>query len=359
MDNLLISGGAGMIGSNLLNHLNNLGKTNITVLDCFDGERGNLKWKNLVGKKFNDVIDLKDFDKFLLHDLRQFDTVIHLGALNDTSNKNFMEFYNKNYLFSKKLFENISTKCKFIYASSCSTYGTSLTFDDDVEKLNSLKPTNAYGYSKHLFDLYLYNKGVFKDVGYKSIRRVEDQRIVGLKLSNVFGENEYHKQHYSSYFYRLFVEIEKSIKEKRQPTIKLFKREDEAMPVMKRDFIYVDDVCKIICNILEKGIKKNNIYNVGTNNAITWEECITTIIDTYNNEIAQTSLPFKNLINVDNINYVEIPEHLREGYQYFTKANINKLRTDYPLFDYDELFDSAKNGLENYVKNYFNGKKYV
>ncbi len=289
---ILVTGGAGFIGSALIWALNERGYDNILVSDCLESDE---KWKNLVPLKF---IDYFESDRLLekLGSLAEVKTVFHLGACSATTERNCRYLIENNYEYTKLLAcWALKNKAKFVYASSAATYGDgSKGMDDKEPNLHKLRPLNMYGYSKQLFDLYAQRQGWLN-------------RIVGLKYFNVFGPNEDHKGDMRSVVNKAFGQIQETGK------VKLFKsyhpnyKDGEQM----RDFLYVKDAVDMTIHLAEN--KSRGIYNIGSGNANTWTSLVTPI--------------FKALDLPVDIDIVDMPEHLRGKYQYFTQANIDKIKT--------------------------------
>ncbi len=319
---IVVTGGSGFIGSALVWRLNQLGIDDIVIVDEF-GE--NEKWKNLVQLKFADAFDKDEFGHMVTSDfLKNFnvDTVFHLGACSSTTEKNFDYLMKNNYEYSKFLCERcIENNIRFIYASSAATYGDgSQGYDDDESKLQSLKPLNAYGYSKHLFDLWVTKNGML-------------DKVVGLKYFNVYGPNEYHKGDMRSVVNKCFDQIKETGK------ARLFK---SANPKFKdgeqsRDFLYVKDAVDMTLFFYENKIV-NGIYNIGTGEANSFNELVSPI--------------FKTLNLSTNIEYFDMPDILREKYQYYTKADISKLRKA----GYNKLITKIGNAVGDYAGNYLNSE---
>jgi ADP-L-glycero-D-manno-heptose 6-epimerase len=321
---IVVTGGAGFIGSAIVWKLNQLGKNQIIIVDELGTDE---KWKNLVPLKFDDFIHKDDFVEMILDREVSFElsAIIHMGANSSTTEKDADHLFSNNYLYTKELAAYCLEKnIRFIYASSAATYGDgSLGFDDDENKLETLRPLNMYGYSKQLFDLWAKRNNVFN-------------KIVGLKYFNVYGPNEYHKGDMRSVVHKAFEQIRDTGK------VRLFKslnpkyKDGEQL----RDFIYIKDAVDMTLFFLDKPTA-NGLFNLGTGKARTWNDLVTAI--------------FKSLNQPVNIEYIELPEHLRDKYQYFTEAKMDKIQK--------AGFGSSTKGLEegvaDYVKNYLLGKQYL
>ena len=320
---IVLTGGAGFIGSCLLWRLNKEGISDIIVIDEPMTPEKKL---NLDGKKFSDFIAKDKFLSLVSSDKlgRKIDAIFHLGACSSTTLTDWEYFVKNNLEYTKKLVKySISKDIRFIYASSGATYGDgSEGFSDEDENTLKLKPLNPYGMSKHLFDLWaIENRFVDK--------------IVGLKYFNVFGPNEYHKEDMRSVIAKSFEEIVKNNK------IRLFKshKAEYKDGEQKRDFMYVKDAVDATYFFL-KNRDKGGIYNIGTGKARTW------------NDLAKAI--FRALDMKSNIEYFDMPESLRDKYQYFTEADVSKLRQT----GYSENFTTLEDGVKEYV-GFLKEKKYL
>lgn len=321
---IVVTGGAGFIGSAIVWRLNELGITKIMVVDDLGADE---KWKNLVSLKFDDFIHKDDFISMIIdRDIPfEIDSVIHMGANSSTTEKNANHLFSNNYLYTKELATySLEKDIRFIYASSAATYGDgSLGFDDDENKLETLRPLNMYGYSKQFFDLW-------------AKRNVAFNKIVGLKYFNVYGPNEYHKGDMRSVVHKAFEQIRDTGK------VKLFKslnpkyKDGEQL----RDFIYIKDAVEMTLFFLDKP-KANGLFNLGTGKAQTWNDLVAAIFRSLNKQVS--------------IEYIDLPKHLREKYQYFTEAKMDKIKKA----GYNIPFTSLEDGVTDYVKNYLSGKLYL
>jgi ADP-L-glycero-D-manno-heptose 6-epimerase len=311
---IVVTGGAGFIGSAIIWRLNTLGKTDILVVD----ELGFTdKWKNLVPLKFNDFINKDTFIAKVNDWGSDIEAIIHMGANSSTTERNADNLFTNNYEYTKRLAEFCMHKnIRFIYASSGATYGNgALGFDDSEKLTSSLRPLNMYGYSKNLFDIKAAREGWLNE-------------ITGLKYFNVFGPNEYHKGDMRSVVHKAFEQIRDTGK------VKLFKslnpkyKDGEQL----RDFVYIKDAVEMTIFFLNK--KKSGLYNVGTGKARTWIDLVTAI--------------FKSLNRKVNIEYINLPAEIADRYQYFTEAKIEKINKA----GYSGDITSLENGVTDYVKNY-------
>jgi len=313
---VLVTGGAGFIGSALVWALNCRGCEDIVVCDT---PRTGEKQKNLAPLRFADYVDADLLMRRLESGkLGKFDLVLHLGACSSTTEQNVTYLVGNNYEFTRDLAEwALAKKARFVYASSAATYGDgSAGMSDSDSNLDSLLPLNPYGHSKHLFDLYAKRHGILK-------------KIVGLKYFNVYGPNEDHKGDMRSLVNKSFGQV------KDTGVIRLFKsyRKDYRDGEQKRDFLYVKDAVAMTLH-LAANKKAGGLYNIGSGEARTW-------IDLANSVFAALGKKPK-------IEFVEMPESIRDKYQYFTEADISKLRAA----GYREKITPLENAVADYVRNY-------
>jgi ADP-L-glycero-D-manno-heptose 6-epimerase len=317
---LLVTGGAGFIGSNLVAGLNEAGRTDIVVNDAL-GEDG--KWRNLGKRRLADVVPPAELHRWL--DGRKLEAVIHLGAITDTTARDGDLVIATNFRLSLELLDwCTATRTRFIYASSAATYGDGTQgFDDDRAALPRLRPMNLYGFSKHLFDLALldrFDKGA-----------PLPPQWAGLKFFNVFGPNEYHKGEMMSLLAKRFDEANGG-----RP-VRLFKshRDGIADGEQKRDFIYVDDTVAVMRWLIETP-SVSGIFNVGTGNARSFRDLIAAMFRALGREPA--------------IEYVDMPPAIRDQYQYFTEAKVENLRRA----GYNAGFTALEEGVARYVTSFLN-----
>jgi ADP-L-glycero-D-manno-heptose 6-epimerase len=316
---LLVTGGAGFIGSNLIAQLNENGRTDIVVNDTL-GTSG--KWRNLAKRRILDVVPPRELMSWL--DSRKLEAILHLGAISDTTATDGDLVLETNFRLSLKLLDwCATTRTRFIYASSAATYGDgSFGFGDDWSPaaLQRLIPMNLYGFSKHLFDLAVVER----------FARQTDlpPQWVGLKFFNVFGPNEYHKGSMMSLLAKRFDEA------KSGKSVQLFKsyRSGISDGEQQRDFIYVDDAVAVMCWLLNTP-SVSGIFNVGTGRARTFTDLIAAM--------------YAAIGRSPHIDYVEMPPTIRDQYQYFTEANIKSLRR--------AGYNAGFTGLEQAVKEYVTG----
>jgi ADP-L-glycero-D-manno-heptose 6-epimerase len=320
---IVVTGGAGFIGCAIVWELNRRGEKEIVIVDELGTDE---KWKNLVGLQFEDFVNKHKFiDSINKGTFIKADAIIHMGANSSTTEKDADHLFDNNYLYTKTLAEYcLTNNIRFIYASSAATFGDgTLGFNDDESKCDTLRPLNMYGYSKSIFDIWAVNQDVFN-------------KIVGLKYFNVFGPNEYHKGDMRSVVHKAFEQVRDTGK------VKLFKSRNPKYKDGKqmRDFIYVKDAVNMTLHFLEKK-NINGLFNVGSGQARTWNDLVTAL--------------FKAMEKPVNIEYIDLPDHLADKYQYFTEANLSKIKNA----GYKKETTSLENGINDYVKNYLLSKIYL
>jgi ADP-L-glycero-D-manno-heptose 6-epimerase len=326
---IIVTGGAGFIGSAVVWQLNQLGREDILLVDHLGtGE----KWNNLVALRFVDYLEKDDLfgqlsgDRVVTgpRDWRTgIDAVIHLGACSSTTEQDATYLVRNNFEYSKRLaLFALERGARFIYASSAATYGDgSQGFADDVTRLHSLRPLNMYGYSKHLFDQWARAHGLL-------------DRLVGLKYFNVFGPNEYHKGEMRSLVVKAYEQIVAT------GGLRLFRshRNDFADGEQQRDFLYVKDAVAMTLHFLHNR-EAHGIFNVGSGEAASWNRLAAAI--------------FRALGTPVQIEYIDMPETIRDKYQYFTRADIATLRGA----GYDRPLTRLEAAVEDYVVNYLVPRK--
>ena len=316
---ILVTGGAGFIGSALVAALNQRGISEIVITDLLGSDE---KWRNLTPLKFADYLEADDFRKRIGQNqaaLGDFSAVFHLGACSATTEKNASYLIDNNFNVTKELAAwSLAKNIRFIYASSAATYGDGAQgMDDQDPNLGRLRPLNMYGYSKHLFDQHAQRKGWL-------------DRIVGVKYFNVFGPNEDHKGDMRSLVNKAYEQIRTTGR------VGLFKsyhpdfKDGEQM----RDFLYVKDAVEMTLHFAESATTAGGLFNLGSGDANTWLKLTRAIFSALN-------LP-------PQIDFIEMPEALKGKYQYYTKADITKLRTT----GYRRTMTPLEDAIRDYVQNY-------
>lgn len=315
-ETIIVTGGAGFIGSCVVRTLNDMGITNIVIVDNITSTE---KWKNLRNKIYTEYVPRNYFiERLLKDDFGMVSGVIHMGACSSTTEKDFDYLWMNNVEFSKTIWRFCSEKkIPMIYASSAATYGNGEMGFEDICDINMLRPLNGYGYSKQAFDQWSMKQ---------NIRPVQ---YVGLKFFNVYGPNEYFKGSMASMAYHGYNQL------REKGVIKLFKSENPKYEDggQLRDFVYVKDVCKVIQYFMEHS-EYSGIYNIGTGRAQSFYELVSSVFNAMDLETK--------------IEYIEMPENLKKKYQYYTQADVRKLRE----IGYKEEFVSVSEGVKDYVLNY-------
>jgi len=317
---IIVTGGAGFIGSAFVWRLNREGIRDIIIVDQLGTDD---KWKNLVGLTFTDYIHKNEFIEMVIADEVPFEvsSVVHMGACSSTTERDADYLWENNYLYSREVADwALRHNARFIYASSAATYGDgSSGFSDDHEIISRLKPSNMYGYSKQVFDLWV-------------LKNKLENKMAGIKFFNVYGPNEYHKGDMVSVIYKAFHQIQETGK------VRLFKSYKKEYPDggQMRDFIYVKDCANVMWWLLENP-SVNGIYNLGTGKARTWNDLIAAV--------------FSSMGRKTNIQYIEMPEPLRNQYQYFTQAQMDKLKKAGCHVNFSSLEDSVRDYVTNYLQN--------
>ncbi len=320
---IIVTGAAGFIGSALLSGLNSAHYKDIVIVDDFSKTE---KENNLTDKTYAEKVDRMHLDDWMRNYADEVDFVLHIGARTDTTefDKNIFDELNLNY--SKKVWKSCTkNKIPMIYASSAATYGMGeFGYDDDHALVKKLKPLNPYGESKNDFDKWVL------------VQEETPPFWAGLKFFNVYGPNEYHKARMASVIFHAYHQIQN------KAYVNLFKshRNDYEDGMQLRDFIYVKDVVKVILFLMEK--KPNSgLYNLGTGKARAFYH------------LAEATFSALNLKS--DIRFIPTPEDIRDKYQYFTEANMQKLRKA----GYQEEFYSLEDGVGDYVRNYLSKNIYL
>ena len=320
----IITGAAGLIGSGVVWALNQRGVENILLVDHLGNSD---KWKNLRALRYADYEEKDDFRDMILghtfHDSK-IEAIIHMGACSSTTERDATYLIDNNYKYTQEVASfAVSHNIPFIYASSCATYGDgSLGYNDDESQIELLRPMNMYGYSKQMFDLWAKRNGLL-------------DKITGLKFSNVYGPNELHKANMRSVVCRAYEQISSTGK------MGLFKsyKPEYADGEQMRDFIYIKDAVDMILFLLDKN--GTGLYNIGSGRAETWNALVTAAFEALDKPV--------------DIEYIEMPEHLRDRYQYYTKAEMGKLRA----LGYDKEVTSLKDAVKDYICNYTAQEKFL
>ena len=320
MSMLLVTGGAGFIGSNVVAALNDAGRSDVAICDVL-GNSG--KWRNLARRQIIDVVPPSELSDWL--EGRRLDAIIHLGAISDTTTTDGDLVIETNFRLSTRLLDWCTANATpFIYASSAATYGDgALGFRDDpsVDALKALRPMNLYGWSKHLFDLAVAERLAKGD-------KLPPQ-WAGLKFFNVFGPNEYHKGAMMSVLARRFDDV------KAGRPVQLFKshRAGIADGDQRRDFIYVDDAVRVVMWLVATP-QVSGLFNVGTGRARSFKDLMTAA--------------WHALGAVPNIEYIEMPQTIRDSYQYFTQSETSRLQNA----GYNGGFTPLEDAVDAYVKGF-------
>lgn len=328
-DLIIVTGAAGFIGSCMVGYLNQLGYNNLIIVDDFGDENKRINWEQ---KKYNVAIERYNLFDWLTANNPDVKLVIHLGARTDTTEFDYAIHLALNVLYSQDMWNYCTQKSiPLIYASSAATYGNGeFGYNDDHDVIEKLQPLNPYGVSKNEFDKWALKQ------------EAEPPYWTGLKFFNVYGPNEYHKARMASVIFHSFNQI------KKDGVVKLFKSHKEGFKdgEQLRDFVYVKDVVKVIGWMFETMLagewneKNNGIYNLGTGTARAFRDLV--------------HATFKGLEMEPNIIYIDMPEDIRDKYQYFTEANMEKLKKA----GYDDKFYSLEEGVVDYVKNYLAPAKF-
>jgi ADP-L-glycero-D-manno-heptose 6-epimerase len=317
---IIVTGGAGFIGSAFVWKLNREGIDDILIVDNL-GETE--KWKNLVNLRFIDYLHKDVFLRMIRSSQEPFKAraVIHLGACSSTTERNADYLMDNNTHYACRIAEwALSQKARLIYASSAATYGDgSRGFSDEDAVTRTLRPINMYGYSKQLFDLWV-------------LRFKAETQCAGIKFFNVFGPNEYHKGDMTSVVFKAFRQINETDK------VRLFKshKPEYNDGEQRRDFIYVKDCVEVMWWLLEHP-ESNGIFNLGTGRSRTWNDLICAV--------------FSAMSKQPRIEYFDMPPEIRPQYQYVTEANMDKLRRAGCPVACRPLEDAVRDYVVNHLQN--------
>ncbi len=316
---IIVTGGAGFIGSALIAGLNKRGISDILVVDQLGSDQ---RWKNLRNLSFADYAEKDDFREMVAGNKigPSIEAVLHMGASTSTTETNASYLIENNYQYSKLLTQwAAAANVRFIYASSAATYGDgSAGFGDKEAEIDKLRPLNMYGYSKQLFDLWAYRTGLLK-------------KIVGLKYFNVFGPNEYHKGDMRSFVLKAFEQINATGKVRLFKSYKKEYKDGEQL----RDFLYVKDAVDMTLFFLDNP-QTRGLFNIGTGKARSWNDMVKAV--------------FAAMGRKPNIEYIDMPESIRNQYQYFTQAEVTKLRKAGCRKQTISLEDAIKDYVQNYLQ---------
>ncbi len=337
---IIVTGGAGFIGSAIVWGLNRRGCDKILIVDVLDKCK---KCKNLAHLKFEEFVDKDEF----IEKLKQgkfgdtIEGIIHMGAESSTTVYDTDYLMQNNYEYTKRIaIWCIKNDKRLVYASSAATYGDGKEgFSDEHSYLEKLKPLNPYAQSKHLLDLWAYRQGLLES-------------IAGLKFFNCFGPNEYHKGNMRSVALQAFEQI------KREGKVRLFKSYNPQYKdgYQMRDFIYVKDAVDMTLFIFENK-EANGIFNIGTGKAESFHELVTSVFEAMGEEVnpvrdktlkVPVDCPWQPVSNGVNIEYIDMPESIKDKYQYFTQADITKLKKA----GYKKKIHILKGAVSDYVRNY-------
>ncbi|MCD6460697.1 ADP-glyceromanno-heptose 6-epimerase [bacterium] len=321
---ILITGAAGFIGSVMACRLNRRRRNDLILCDNFMNTD---KWKNVVGLKFVELIAPADLFDFLRTDKKagKIEAVIHMGACSDTTESDVDYLMDNNVRFSIELCRwAVAQGSRFLYASSGAVYGNgNLGFSDSDELTPKLRPLNAYGFSKWVFDMWVLENGFI-------------DKVAGLRFFNVFGPNEYHKGNMASVVFRAFALAQQ------EGRVRLFESHNDKYGHgdQERDFIYIDELLDTFFYLFDNK-KINGIFNIGTGRTHTFRQLAISLLEA--------------LGKPENIEYFPMPEDIRDRYQYHTKADMGKLRSA----GYPEQDDRFAEYVKKYVRSYLlSGNKY-
>lgn len=320
---IIVTGAAGFIGSCMVQYLNENGYANLVLVDDFGVEEKRRNWE---GKQYLEIVERYNLFNWLEQAEQNVECIIHLGARTDTTEFDYAIHQELNVEYSQQVWKYCVQKTvPLIYASSAATYGSGeLGYNDDHDVIEKLHPLNPYGVSKNEFDKW-------------AVKQEQQPPFwAGLKFFNVYGPNEYHKGRMASVIFHSFNQI------KKDGVVKLFKSHKDGFAdgEQLRDFVYVKDVMKVIFWMMENiklsklTSQYSGLYNLGTGKARAFVDLV--------------KATFAGVDKAPNIEYIDMPEDIRDKYQYFTEANMEKLRH----IGYEDAFYTLEEGVRDYVKNY-------
>ena len=319
---ILVTGGAGFIGSNIVAALNAAGRDDVAVCDVLGAGD---KWRNLAKASVSDIVAPEALPEFLDRNAKTIEAIVHMGAISSTTETNVELIVETNYRLSKRLWRfSAEQGSRFLYASSAATYGDGAQgFDDDLSlpALKKLKPLNPYGWSKHLFDRFVARE-IAKGAA-------APRQWAGLKFFNVYGPNEYHKGKMKSVVAQIYPKASMG------ETVTLFRSHNPQYPDggQMRDFIYVRDCTDVVLWLLDRP-NVSGLFNLGAGKARNFLDLAKSVFAALNRQ--------------PKIAYVDTPPEIREKYQYFTQAKMERLRGA----GYGKAFTSLEDGVFDYVRNY-------
>lgn len=316
---IIITGGAGMIGSMIAWHINTvLKRDDMLIVDRITHPD---QWQNLVKRQYVNYLDKDELFDFLAT-AKNVEAIIHMGAISATTERDFNKLVQDNIRYSQALWNWCTEqKVPYFYASSAATYGDGdAGYDDDESQINQLRPLNGYGYSKQFFDQWVLKQALHKNT---------PPRWAGFKFFNVYGPNEYHKERMASVAFHTFNQFSET------GNMKLFKSHvagyEDGMQL--RDFVYVKDAAAVIVHFMQHATA-SGIYNIGTGQARAFKDLATAVMT--------------SMSKPPSITYIDMPQDLHGKYQYFTEANMAKLKAA----GYTQAFHSLEDGVRDYVQNY-------
>ena len=332
---IIVTGGTGFIGSNLVAGLEERGIKDIVICDWLGTEN---KWRNVAKRELHDIVFPEDLFFYLEEHADEIEAIFHMGAISSTTETDVDLIVESNFTLSRSLWQWCAlNNARFIYASSAATYGggeEGFSDKQDIDSLAKLRPLNAYGWSKHVFDRCIARTLHDKETANKTV----PIQWAGLKFFNVYGPNEYHKGEQMSVICKLYPQI------KAGANAKLFKsyHTDYKDGGQLRDFVYVKDCVDVMIWLYENQ-SVNGLFNIGTGKARSFVD------------LAKATFLAANM--EEKITYIDMPETLKPKYQYFTQADMNKLRS----VGYDKAFTSLEDGIKEYIQEYMSKEddKYI